>query len=110
MQLCQAPDRRKVVWQGAGQLEKELLETMTIFGAKLNGLCLFHTLARVWNEMHPQHTRQTGQGIKNSLLVMMEVAPGQTVEGHTLAEIIREDGWVQTWRTTSMGPSRPSKH
>ena len=55
-QLHQALGRRKVVRQGAGQLEDELPETMTLFETPLDGLCLFQALARVWNEMHPQDT------------------------------------------------------
>ena len=94
-QLRQAPGRRKVVRQGAGQLEDELPETTTVFETPPDGLCLFHALARVWNEMHPQETRQTGQGMKRNLLDKMEETTGRTVEGHTRAQIIKEDGWAE---------------
>ena len=93
--LPQAPGRRKVVRQGAGPLEDELPETTTIFEMPLDGLCLFHALARVWNEMYPQDTRRTGQGMKRNLLEKMEDTRGRTVEGQTLAQIIREDGWAE---------------
>ena len=52
-------------------------------------------LARVWNEMDPQETRQTSQGMKRNLLEKMEDTTGRTVEGHTLAQIIKEDGWAE---------------
>ena len=58
-------------------------------------MCLFHALARVWNEMHPQEMRQTGQGMKCNLLEKMLDTPGRTVEGRTLAQIIKEDGWAE---------------
>ena len=66
-----------------------------IFETPLDGLCLFHALARVWNEMPPQDTRQTGQGIKHSLMEKMEDTTGRIVEGKTLAQVIREDGWEE---------------
>ena len=94
-QLRQAPGRRKVVRQGAGQLEDELPETTTVFEMPPDGPCLFRALARVWNEMHPQETRQTGQGMKRNLLEKVEDTTGRTVEGHTLAQIIKEDGWAE---------------
>ena len=95
LQLRQAPGRREVVRQGAGQLEDELPETTTIFETPLDGLCLFHALARVWNEVHPQEAPQTGQGMKRNLLEKMEDTPSRTVEGQTLAQIIKEDGWAE---------------
>ena len=95
LQLRQAPSRHKVVRQGAGQLEDELPETTTIFETPLDGLCLFHALARVWIEMHPQETRQTGQGMKRNLLEKMENTSDRTVEGQALAQIIKKDGWAE---------------
>ena len=70
-----------MVRQGARQLEDELPETKTIFETPPDGRRLFHVLARVWNEMHPQETRQTGQGMKRNLLGKMEDTTGRTVEG-----------------------------
>ena len=42
--------------------------------------------------MHPQETRQTGQGMKRNLLEKMEDTPGRTVEGQILVQNIKEDG------------------
>ena len=92
-QLRQAPGRRKVVQQGATPKEDELPEMTTIFETPLDGLCLFHALARV--KVHPQGTRQTGQGMKRNLLEKMEDTPDRTLEGQTLAQIIKEDGWAE---------------
>ena len=85
LQLRWAPNWRKVVRKGTGRLENKLPEMTTICDTKLYGLCLFHALVRVWNEMDPQVTRQTGQRMKDGLLEMREGTPGEVVEGYTLA-------------------------
>ena len=107
----QAPRRRKVVRQGAGQLEDELPETTTIFETPLDGLCLFHALARVWNGMHPQDTRQTGQGMKHNLLEKMEYTQaGQWRDRHLRRLSKRMGGQKHGRRATSKGHNKLSKH
>ena len=92
-QLRQAPGRRKVVRQGARQLEDEPPETTTIFETPLDGLCLFHALARVWNEMPPQETLQTGQGMKGNLLEKTRTPQGgQWRDRHLRKSSKRMDG------------------
>ena len=75
----------------------------------LDGLCLFHPLARVWNEMHPQETRQTGQGMKRNRLEKMEDTPGRAAEGRTLAQTIKEDGWAKAQEEGHMQGTRQTQ-
>ena len=110
-QLRQAPGRRKVVRQGAGQLEDELPETTTIFETPLDVLCLFHALARVWNEMHPQEMQQIGQGMKRNLLEKMEdTQAGQWRDRHLRRLSKRMGGQKHTRRATGKGHNKLSKH
>ena len=109
-QLRQALGQHKVVRRGAWQLEDELPETTTIFETPLDGLCLFHALARVWNEMHPQETRQTGQGMKRKLLEKMDTLAGQWRERPLRRLSKRMDGQKHRRRATGKGHSKLSKH
>ena len=56
--------------------------------------CAYSTLWQE-NEMHPQETRRTGQGMKHNLLEKMGDTTGRTVEGQALAHVIKEHGWVE---------------
>ena len=81
--------------QGAGQLEDELPETTTIFRDATRWVVPIPRSGESVERNAPQETRQTGQGMKRNPLEKMEDTPSRTVEGQTLAQIIKEDGWAE---------------